>query len=46
MFITMVEGLVSDAVAAGKVLDTDALAYLEALKTSKEKDKPQFTDNG
>jgi len=46
IFLKMVEELVIEATAAGKVLDADALVYLEALKTSKEKDKPKFTDNG
>lgn len=46
LFLSMVTELVDEAIAAGKELDADALVYLEALKTSKEKDKPQFTDNG
>ena len=46
VFLKMVDELVGEATAAGKELNADALVYLEALKTSKEKDKPQFTDNG
>ncbi len=46
-FVLMVEEMVDYAVNTREMeLDSDALAYFDALKQVKEKEKPAFTDNG
>lgn len=48
-FLNMVQNLIDIAEEAGKLEEAvtdEGMAYLDALKAAKEKEKPQFTDNG